>query len=93
MAVIFWMREVLRHVYTQAAAGFDPAPDRRAVPGGDHRYGGFGDGQSGISSLLAQGGQIGVFGVWVAMTIDWMVRAVVFIIRLLSGRWKKRRLV
>lgn len=40
-----------------------------------------------------RGGQIGVFGVWVAMTIDWMVRAVVFIIRLLSGRWKKRRLV
>ncbi len=36
---------------------------------------------------------MGVFGVWVAMTIDWVARAVVFIIRLLSGRWKKRRLV
>lgn len=47
----------------------------------------------GFSYLLAQGMQMGVFGVWVAMTIDWVARAVVFIIRLLSGRWKKRRLV
>ena len=46
-----------------------------------------------VSALCWHRGQIGVFGVWVAMTIDWMVRAVVFIIRLLSGRWKKRRLV
>lgn len=30
----------------------------------------------------------GVFGVWVAMTIDWAVRSVFFVWRYLSGRWK-----
>lgn len=30
----------------------------------------------------------GVFGVWVAMTIDWMVRSVFFVWRYLSGKWK-----
>lgn len=30
----------------------------------------------------------GVFGVWVGMTIDWFVRAVCFMARYFSGRWK-----
>lgn len=47
----------------------------------------------GFSYLLAQGLQMGVLGVWVAMTIDWVVRAAVFFIRLLSGGWKKRQLL
>ena len=40
----------------------------------------------GFSYLLVP--QIGLLGVWVAMFIDWIVRAVVFLNRFLSGRWK-----
>lgn len=32
----------------------------------------------------------GVFGVWVAMTLDWAVRAVLFLIRYIKGRWQYR---
>jgi putative MATE family efflux protein len=30
---------------------------------------------------------LGVFGVWLAMTVDWLFRAILFIIRYLNGRW------
>jgi Na+-driven multidrug efflux pump len=30
---------------------------------------------------------LGVMGVWVAMTIDWLFRLVMFLWRFLSGRW------
>lgn len=36
---------------------------------------------------------VGVFGVWIAMVIDWLVRAVLFAWRYKSGRWKGRVLV
>lgn len=32
----------------------------------------------------------GVFGVWVAMTLDWAVRAVLFLIRYIKGKWQYR---
>lgn len=32
----------------------------------------------------------GVFGVWVAMTLDWVVRAVLFLIRYIKGKWQYR---
>ena len=44
----------------------------------------------GFSFLLVP--QIGLLGVWVSMFIDWIVRAVVFFIRFLSGRWKNIRI-
>ncbi len=31
---------------------------------------------------------MGVFGVWIAMTIDWLFRAIVFSIRYIRGKWK-----
>ena len=31
---------------------------------------------------------MGVFGVWIAMIIDWLVRSICFIVRYRSGRWK-----
>ena len=34
-----------------------------------------------------------VFGVWVAMTIDWLFRAVSFTIRYARGKWKRAALV
>ena len=32
----------------------------------------------------------GVFGVWVAMTLDWAVRALLFLIRYIKGKWQYR---
>lgn len=36
---------------------------------------------------------MGIVGVWIAMTIDELIRAMIFIIRLNKGSWKKRDLV
>ena len=42
----------------------------------------------GFSYILGVKLGMGVFGVWVAMTIDWVVRAVLFIIRYKGHRWE-----
>lgn len=42
----------------------------------------------GFSYILGVQMQWGVFGVWVAMTIDWLVRAVLFIIRYRGTKWQ-----
>lgn len=31
--------------------------------------------------------EMGLLGVWIAMTIDWLVRSVCFVVRIVSGRW------
>jgi Na+-driven multidrug efflux pump len=36
---------------------------------------------------------MGIVGVWIAMTIDELIRAAIFIVRLKRGSWKKRNLV
>ena len=46
----------------------------------------------GCSYLLAQYYGLGVLGVWIAMIIDWVVRAICFVIRYLSGAWEKHTL-
>ena len=43
----------------------------------------------GFSSLLTMVFHMGIFGVWVAMTIDWLVRGIFFVCRYKSGRWQK----
>lgn len=43
----------------------------------------------GFSYLLTMVFHMGIFGVWVAMTIDWLVRGIFFICRYKSGRWQK----
>lgn len=42
----------------------------------------------GFSYIVGKYMGFGVFGVWIAMTIDWAVRSIFFIWRYLSGRWK-----
>lgn len=42
----------------------------------------------GFSYILGRYMGFGVFGVWIAMTIDWIVRSICFIIRYKNGRWK-----
>ena len=44
----------------------------------------------GFSYVLGAQMQWGVFGVWVAMTIDWAVRAVLFIIRYRGTKWQHK---
>ena len=34
-----------------------------------------------------------VLGVWIAMTIDWAVRIIFFLGRVISGRWKKKEVI
>ncbi len=46
----------------------------------------------GLCWLLVSGTfniQMGAFGYWIAMCSDWVVRSILFISRLLTGRWKK----
>lgn len=47
----------------------------------------------GSSYLLGKTLGMGVFGVWVAMIIDWAFRALCFGIRYFQGGWKKKALV
>ena len=43
----------------------------------------------GFSYLLTMEFHMGIFGVWVAMTIDWLVRGIFFVCRYKSRRWQK----
>lgn len=45
-----------------------------------------------FSYLLGQFLGLGVFGVWVAMTIDWLFRAICFTVRYVKGKWKLQRI-
>ena len=47
----------------------------------------------GASYILGKNLGLGVFGVWVAMIIDWAFRSLLFGIRYFSGKWKKHALV
>ncbi|MEY8336751.1 MATE family efflux transporter [Lachnospiraceae bacterium 62-35] len=46
-----------------------------------------------FSYVLGQFFGMGVFGIWVAMVLDWCVRAICFFIRYQSGRWKGRAVI
>ncbi len=42
-----------------------------------------------FSYVLGKYMGLGVFGVWIAMTVDWLFRAILFSIRYLRGRWQQ----
>lgn len=46
----------------------------------------------GFGYLLGQYLGLGVLGVWIAMTIDWFFRIIAFLLRIKSGKWRKKRL-
>lgn len=46
-----------------------------------------------FSYILGSYFHMGVFGVWVAMVIDWVFRTSCFLLRYRSGKWKKEALV
>lgn len=41
-----------------------------------------------LSYVLGRYLGLGVLGVWIAMTVDWLFRAISFIIRFIKGKWK-----
>ena len=41
------------------------------------------------SYLFVRGFNLGVYGVWLAMYVDWIVRAVFYLVRFRSGKWVK----
>lgn len=47
----------------------------------------------GLSFLLGFTFDMGVQGVWIAMTIDWIFRAVIFVWRFAAGGWKGKKVV
>lgn len=47
----------------------------------------------GFSYLVEKYMGLGVFGVWIAMVIDWIVRAICFVIRYFNGKWKHGAIV
>ena len=47
----------------------------------------------GFSYVLGKYMGMGVFGIWVAMVIDWVFRAMCFVIRYFKGSWKKNAIV
>ncbi|MGM9974203.1 MAG: MATE family efflux transporter, partial [Clostridiaceae bacterium] len=46
----------------------------------------------GLSYVLGKYMDMGVFGVWVAMTVDWVFRSIFFIMRYKSNKWQNIRL-
>ena len=47
----------------------------------------------GFSYILGKYFGMGVFGVWVAMVIDWVVRVIFFVLRYCRGKWKTIRTI
>lgn len=47
----------------------------------------------GAAYLLAQWIGMGAIGVWLAMSVDWLFRAVVFAIRWFKGKWKLKKVI
>ncbi|MEG1471286.1 MAG: MATE family efflux transporter, partial [Clostridia bacterium] len=47
----------------------------------------------GASYLLVYGFHMGLLGIWVAMAIDWVARAVLFSWRYRSGKWLTKKIV
>ena len=46
-----------------------------------------------FSYILARTTDWGVYGVWIAMIIDWIVRSICFTLRYFSGIWKRKAVV
>lgn len=47
----------------------------------------------GVAALLGIVMQLGVIGVFIAMTADWTARSILFVIRYMSGKWKNYRAI
>jgi len=46
-----------------------------------------------LSFILGKFLGLGVFGVWIAMSIDWLFRSICFIVRFIGGKWKLHAII
>ena len=46
-----------------------------------------------MSYVLAQGLRMGVMGVWIAMFMDWVVRAIIFYFRFRGPKWTEKKII
>lgn len=46
-----------------------------------------------LAYVIAKYMGVGVLGVWIAMTIDWLVRSILNLLRFKSGKWKTKSVV
>ena len=44
-------------------------------------------------SLLGRGLGLGLLGVWLAMFADWVLRAALFLVRFLRGKWRGHQVI
>lgn len=47
----------------------------------------------GFSYLLARGLGLGLQGIWYSMYVDWVARAILFVLRFRGGRWRSLRVI
>lgn len=47
----------------------------------------------GMAFVLGRYMNMGLFGVWLAMQLDWVIRSVIFVIRFMRGKWKEIKVV
>ena len=44
----------------------------------------------GFSYILGVNYGMGAIGVWIAMVLDWIFRVLCFVVRYISGRWRRK---
>lgn len=47
----------------------------------------------GLAFVFGRYLNMGLFGVWLAMQVDWIIRSIVFIFRFKQGGWKKIKVI
>lgn len=45
-----------------------------------------------IEQIMGVKLEMGILGIWIAMTIDWLFRAICFTVRYVRGKWEKKAL-
>lgn len=45
-----------------------------------------------IEQIMGVKLEMGILGIWIAMTIDWLFRAICFTVRYVRGKWEKKSL-
>jgi len=45
-----------------------------------------------IEQILGVKLEMGILGIWIAMTIDWLFRGICFTVRYVRGKWEKKSL-
>ncbi len=47
----------------------------------------------GFAYILVLGLKLGIYGIWIAMVLDWVIRSTIFRIRFKKGAWKNKKVI